>query len=128
MLDQVANLSPRKRKMFIERAGEATLNRLVRLSYTSCGEDVARLAGLTIESIADITTPCVCLHGEFSPFLPMCHKLVELLPNCDSDVVPKAQHFAFEENPTDFIDRVERHFCAMVGLEPFIEIPPPIYS
>ena len=32
MLQQAANLSPRKKKMFIERAGEATLNRLVRLA------------------------------------------------------------------------------------------------
>ncbi len=118
MLQQAANLSPRKKKMFIERAGEATLNRLVRLAGTSCGKDVADQAGLTIDSIPDITTPCVCLHGEFSPFLPMCLKLIELLPNCEKDVVPKAQHFAFEENPTDFIDRVERNFCGMVGFEP----------
>jgi pimeloyl-ACP methyl ester carboxylesterase len=88
------------------------------LAGTSCGKDVAKLAGLTTESIAEIQTPCVCLHGEFSPFLPMCMALIELLPNCDKDVVPKAQHFAFEENPGDFIDRVERHFCEMVGFEP----------
>lgn len=118
MLQQAANLSPRKKKMFIERAGEATLNRLVRLAGTTCGKDVAQLAGLTMESITDITTPSVCLHGEFSPFLPMCLKLIELLPNCEKDVVPKAQHFAFEENPSDFIDRVECHFCEMTGLEP----------
>jgi pimeloyl-ACP methyl ester carboxylesterase len=118
MLQQAAKLSPRKKKMFIERAGEATLNRLVRLAGTSCGKDVAKLAGLTTESIADIETHCVCLHGEFSPFLPMCLALIELLPNCDKDVVPKAQHFAFEENPADFIDRVERHFCEMAGFEP----------
>ncbi len=118
MLQQAASLSPRKKKMFIERAGEATLNRLVRLAATSCGRDVAALAGLTMETIPDITPPCVCLHGEFSPFLPMCLKLIELLPNCEKDVVPKAQHFAFEENPTDFIDRVERHFCGLVGFEP----------
>lgn len=118
MLQQAANLSPWKKKKFIERAGEGTLNRLVRLAGTSCGKDVAKLAGLTTESIAEIQTPCVCLHGEFSPFLPMCMALIELLPNCDKDVVPKAQHFAFEENPADFIDRVERHFCEMVGFEP----------
>jgi pimeloyl-ACP methyl ester carboxylesterase len=118
MLQQAANLSPRKKKMFIERAGEATLNRLVRLASTTCGEDVAQLAGLTMESIPKITTPCVCLHGEFSPFLPMCLKLIELLPKCEKDSVPKAQHFAFEENPADFIDRVERHFCVMSGFEP----------
>lgn len=118
MLQQAANLSPRKKKMFIERAGEATLNRLVRLAGTSCGSDVANIDGLTMESIADITMPSICLHGEFSPFLPMCLKLIELLPNCEKDVVPKAQHFAFEENPTDFIDRVERHFCEMTGFVP----------
>lgn len=118
MLTQVANLSPRKKKMFVERAGEATLNRLVRLANTTCGRDVADPAGLTTESISAINTRCVCLHGEFSPFLPMCHRLIELLPNCGSDIVPKAQHFAFEENPTDFIDRVERHFCHFAGLEP----------
>jgi hypothetical protein len=48
----------------------------------------------------------------------MCLKLIELLPNCEADVVPQAQHFAFEENPAEFIDRVEKHFCTMVGFEP----------
>jgi pimeloyl-ACP methyl ester carboxylesterase len=118
MLQQAANLSPRKKKMFIERAGEATLNRLVRLAGTTCGADVAQVAGLTEESIPGIATPCVCLYGEHSPFLPMCLKLIDLLPNCDADTVPQAQHFAFEENPAEFIDRVEKHFCTMVGLEP----------
>ena len=40
----------------------------------------------------------------------MCLKLIELLPNCEADIVPLAQHFAFEENPAEFIDRVEKHF------------------
>jgi pimeloyl-ACP methyl ester carboxylesterase len=118
MLQQAASLSGWKKKMFIERAGEATLNRLIRLAGTTCGADVAQVAGLTEESIPAIATHCVCLYGEHSPFLPMCLKLIELLPNCDADVVPRAQHFAFEENPADFIDRVEKHFCAMVGFEP----------
>ena len=48
----------------------------------------------------------------------MCLKLIELLPNCEADIVPLAQHFAFEENPAEFIDRVEKHCCAMVGFEP----------
>jgi pimeloyl-ACP methyl ester carboxylesterase len=118
MLNQAASLSGWRKKKFIERAGEATLNRLVRLAGTSCGADVAQLAGLTEQTIPEIATSCVCLYGEHSPFLPMCLKLIDLLPHCEPDIVPQAQHFAFEENPAEFIDRVEKHFCRMAGLEP----------
>lgn len=118
MLEQAANLSGRRRRMFIDRAGEATLERLVRLHPTTCGEDVAKLAGLTVECFEEIRQPAVCLYGEHSPFLPMCQELARRLPDCTVDVLPDAQHFGFEENPTEFIDRIERHLCRMSGLEP----------
>lgn len=118
MLEQAANLSPRRRKMFVDRAGEGALQRLVRLRPTTAGADVAKIAGLTVEQIAEVTHPSVCLHGEHSPFLPMCRELARVLPNCETDVIPRAQHFAFEENPTEFIDRVERNFCLMADLAP----------
>src|SRR5690606_33487672 len=104
--------------MFVARAGEATLARLERLAQTTCGADVAHIAGLGVAEISEVRTPCVCLHGEHSPFRPMCRELAQILPNCSMDEIPRAQHFAFQENPAEFVDRVERHFCAMAGLTP----------
>lgn len=118
MLEQAANLKGYRRRLFIQKAGEAALERLVRLHGTTCGADVAEIAGLTEEKIAAIPQPSVCLYGEHSPFLPMCQRLGELIPDCSMDMIPKAQHFAFEENPAVFIDRVEQHFCDMTGLAP----------
>lgn len=118
MLEQAASLTGKRRELFIEKAGEASLERLVRLHGTTCGADVARVAGLTEDRIAAIGQPAVCLYGEHSPFLPMCTKLGELIRNCTMDMIPDAQHFAFEENPGVFIDRVEKHFCDMTGLTP----------
>lgn len=118
MLEQAANLKGFRKKLFIKKAGEASLERLVRLHGTTCGGDVAEVAGLTEEKIGNIQQPVVCLYGEHSPFLPMCQRLGELIPKCSMDMIPKAQHFAFEENPAVFIDRVEAHFCEMTGLTP----------
>ncbi len=118
MLHQAANLSARRRKMFVDRAGEAALLRLERLAPTTCGEDVAQAAGLDEEQMARVEQPMVCLRGENSPFLPMCDALAQILPNCVTDVIPDAQHFGFEENPIEFVDRVERQFCAMANRTP----------
>jgi pimeloyl-ACP methyl ester carboxylesterase len=124
MLHQAANLSPRRKKMFIDRAGQGALDRLVRLHATSCGADVAQDAGLTEDAIAQVTQPSICLFGEHSPFMPMGNALAKLLPNCEVDVIPKAQHFGFEENPTEFVDRVERGFCLMAGMTPTLPSKP----
>lgn len=118
MLEQAASLTGERKKLFIEKAGAASLDRLVRLHGTTCGSDVAKVAGLTEELISEIQQDVVCLYGEHSPFLPMCERIGELVTNCTMDMIPKAQHFAFEENPTVFIDRVEHHFCQMTGLAP----------
>lgn len=118
MLEQAANLSPRRRAMFVKRAGQAALDRLVRLHPTTCGADVARAAGLTEEGIAQVKQPAVCLFGEHSPFMPMGAALARLLPNSSTGIIPKAQHFGFEENPAEFVDRVEAAFCQMEGLAP----------
>ncbi|MEC9091883.1 MAG: alpha/beta hydrolase [Planctomycetota bacterium] len=118
MLEQAASLTGARKALFIKKAGEASLERLVRLHGTTCGSDVARIAGLTEETIGRIQQNAVCLYGEHSPFLPMCEGIGQLLPNCSMDRIPKAQHFAFEENPLFFIDRVEQHFCDMTGLQP----------
>lgn len=118
MLEQAANLPEWRKKMFVAKAGQGALDRLVRLRPTTCGQDVAKAAGLTEEGIAGIQQPAVCLFGEHSPFMPMGDALAKLLPNSSVDIVPKAQHFGFEENPAEFVDRVERSFCQMEGLTP----------
>lgn len=115
MVEQAATLPEERRRMFIDHGGKSTYDRLVRLHGTSCGVDVAKVAGLTEERIARVSQPIVCLYGEHSPFMPMCERLTELLSNCSVDIIPGAQHFAFEENPAEFVDRVERHFCEMTG-------------
>jgi pimeloyl-ACP methyl ester carboxylesterase len=118
MLEQAVGLKGVRRKMFVDRAGQATLDRLERLHPTTCGEDVALEAGLTAESFHQITHPAVCLYGEHSPFQPMCEELARRLPNVTVDILPDAQHFGFEENPAEFIDRIEGHLCRMSGLTP----------
>lgn len=118
LLEQAAKLKGRRKKLFISKAGPAALERLVRLHGTSCGADVAKMAGLTRECIASLSQQATCLYGEHSPFLPICNELGQLLGNCVMDEIAGAQHFAFEENPPAFIDRVEYHFCRMTGLQP----------
>ena len=118
MVEQAAALPPDRRQMFIDRAGQSSLDRLVRLHGTTCGKDVAKTSGLTAEKISTVEQPMVCLYGEHSPFMPMCEKLARLLPRCLVDIVPDAQHFAFEENAAEFVDRVERHLCQMTGQTP----------
>ena len=118
MLEQAFNLDEERRNLFIEKAGKASLERLVRLHETTCGQDVAKVAGLTEDRIREVSQKVTCLYGQHSPFLPMCNKIGEVMQNCTMDMIPDAQHFAFEENPTVFIDRVEHHFCEMSGLEP----------
>ncbi len=116
VLQQAANLSPKRRKMFVDELGEPALERLVRLANTTCGDDTGAVAGLDAERIASITQPVLALYGETSPFLNTCRHLETNLPNCQVEFVPGARHLAHEENPEQFVEIVQRNLRRMAGI------------
>jgi pimeloyl-ACP methyl ester carboxylesterase len=116
ILRQAAELSPERREKFVDQLGEPALQRLVRLSETTCGVDTGKVAGLSRERIVSIRQPVLALYGQQSPFLPTCRFLVENLPNCKADFIPGAKHLAHEEQPEEFVATVQKHLRAMAGI------------
>jgi len=100
--DQVLHLDDQKLLAFRQAVGLPGLNRVLRLARTTCGHDSKLADGLSAESIAAISVPCLALYGESSPFLSTADYLVEHLPHCRGLRIPGAQHRAPEENPQAF--------------------------
>jgi pimeloyl-ACP methyl ester carboxylesterase len=111
--DQVVELSGDELLRFRQAVGLPTLNRLLRIGRTTCGDDTKVPAGLSAEKIASIRVPALAVYGEFSPFLATAQYLVDHLPNCRSAIVPEAKHRAPEENPEPFV-RILQEFFAEV--------------
>jgi len=93
------------------------VDRLVNVSETTCGKDVASVAGLTGDRILQVPHPVVCLNGERSPFRPLAQYLEQHLANCKITLVPDAEHFAFEENPAEFVRLATRELELMSNIE-----------
>jgi 3-oxoadipate enol-lactonase len=116
LFSQAALLSPKERAALVEIVGEGTVDRLIRAASTTCGKDVAEIAGLTAERILAVQQPVVCLYGEQSPFRPLSAYLAQHLPHGREVLVPDAEHFAFEENPGAFVQLATRELCRMAGI------------
>jgi pimeloyl-ACP methyl ester carboxylesterase len=101
--DQVVHLDDEGLRKFRQAVGLPSLNRLLRLGRTTCGNDSKVEAGLTAGMIRRMDLPALALYGEFSPFLATAQYLVEHLPRCRSAIVPGAKHRAPEENPDGFL-------------------------
>lgn len=110
--DQVMHLDEERLQKFRREVGLPTLNRLLRLGKTTCGDDTKVDAGLTAEKITAISVPVLAVYGEFSPFLATAEYLVANLPHCRSAIVPAAKHRAPEENPEGFV-RILSEFYAL---------------
>jgi pimeloyl-ACP methyl ester carboxylesterase len=115
-LQQASKLTPENREKFIKVLGAPALQRLVRLNPTTCGQDVAQVAGLTEERILSVTQPVLCLYGEHSPFLNTCYYLERHLPSCKVAVVPGSKHRAHEENGPGYVALVQKHLREMAGI------------
>ncbi len=100
--DQVKHLDGEKLLQFRQAVGLPGLNRLLRLSATTAGDDSKVEAGLTTEKILAVRQPTLALYGDASPFLSTASYLTEHLPNCRGVLIPEAQHRAPEENPEAF--------------------------
>ncbi len=111
--DQVKHLDGDSLRRFRQAVGLPALNRLVRLSQTTCGEDAKDPAGLTAERIASVSQASLALYGENSPFLSTGEYLVEHLPACRLERVPGAKHRAPEEAPEAFVACVHRFLVSL---------------
>lgn len=117
LFEQVAKMSASEQSALAQTMGKFAVERLIGVSETTCGEDVGRVAGLTGERILQVTHPVVCLNGDRSPFRPLARYLAEHLPNCSVTLVPEAEHFAFEENPAEFVRLATRELALMCGIQ-----------
>ena len=106
--EQVQHLEGDRLLKFRQSVGLPTLGRLLRLGTTTCGDDTKADGGLTAEMINGLSHSVLALYGEFSPFLSTSHYLVEHLPNCRGEIVPKAKHRAPEETPEAFVECLSR--------------------
>ncbi len=105
--DQVQHLDGERMLKFRQAVGLPGLNRLMRLSTTTCGVDTRVEGGLSSELIATMKRPALALYGEFSPFLATSEFLEENLENCEVAIVPGAKHRAPEENSESFVRLIE---------------------
>ncbi|XOY57696.1 MAG: alpha/beta fold hydrolase [Rhodobacterales bacterium] len=58
--------------------------------------------------VTRIEAPVQVLHGEFDTFVSVSNsrRLADLLPNRRFAVIPGAAHYAWEDNPSDYLERV----------------------
>ncbi|WP_424179091.1 alpha/beta fold hydrolase [Yoonia sp. TsM2_T14_4] len=58
--------------------------------------------------VTRIEAPVQVLHGEFDTFVSVSNsrRLADLLPNSRFAVIPGAAHYAWEDNPSDYLERV----------------------
>ncbi|MDA7662746.1 alpha/beta fold hydrolase [Pirellulaceae bacterium] len=116
LFEHVANFSPAQQEKFLEIADRSTMQRLARLSKTTCGLDIKSTDGLTAEDILGVRSPVTCLYGESSPFLPLSKFLEQQLPNCRQVIVSGAEHFGFEENPKEYVAMAVQSLAELSGI------------
>jgi pimeloyl-ACP methyl ester carboxylesterase len=102
-------------KRHMDAGSQRWLSQLPRLAATTCGEDLFAVAGLTAERIASVRQPVVALYDEHTPFAATRRYLEEHLRNGTVDVVPGAKHVAPLQNPTGFIQLVQKHLRSLAG-------------
>ncbi len=115
LFKQIAALPDDNRKMLAKFMGSSAVDRLVSISRSTCGRDVGQAAGLTGDRILNVKHPTVCLNGERSPFRPVCEYLAKHLDNCRAAYVAEAEHFAFEENPAEFVRLAINELSRLAG-------------
>ena len=111
--DQIAHLDDDRLLKLRQAVGLPAMNRLIRLGKTTCGDDSKVEAGLTGAKILGVTQPVLAVYGEESPFLATAQYLAANLPNCQSVLIPRAQHRAPEENPAAFTAAVRAYLEAL---------------
>jgi pimeloyl-ACP methyl ester carboxylesterase len=111
--DQIMHFNEEQLLKFRHAVGLPTMQRMLRLGKTTCGDDSRSVGGLTADLIEGVSQPALALFGEFSPFLATAKYLSEHLPRCGTAIVPGAKHRAPEESPeqylrllTEFLDSV----------------------
>lgn len=110
----VASLTPDQR-LALEKDRDPLfmrwLSHLVRLSATSCGEDIFVEAGLTCDKLSAIQKPLLALYDEHTAF-NATRSFFESLPNCTVAEIPAANHFAPLENPDVFSSLLQKHLAS----------------
>ncbi len=121
----IKNLTPEQSQAIEDDLGPAAtrwLSQIPQLGETTAARETFEAAGLTADALRRIKHPVVALYDEHTPFRATCDFLVENLPNAVEDVVPEAKHLALLENPTAFVELVERY---LKRLAPVSSEPPP---
>jgi 3-oxoadipate enol-lactonase len=108
----VAGLTPAQKDQIAKTMGDSSLrwlSQLPRLAPTTCGSDAFEPAGLTAERICQVRQPVVALYDEHTSFQATRRFLEENLRNCRTETVPGAKHLAPLQNPTAFIELVQKY-------------------
>ncbi|MCD8489390.1 MAG: alpha/beta hydrolase [Desertifilum sp.] len=72
------------------RAAQKWLNLL---NTTTARQDLQNTAGLSIEKIRHLSVPLVAVYGARSRCLPTCQALTQILPTCQTHLIPDSSHF-----------------------------------
>ncbi len=78
------------------------------LELTSAMTDFPDPDGLTENSIREIESPVLAIYGEYSHCMPTCKRLTELLPKCQTVIVPRVGHLHPAVRPLNFIKHLMR--------------------
>lgn len=95
---------PRKRE---------SLQRLI--NETTLVKDYEAVNGMTLERIATVQTPTLMVYGDRSHFIGTFHTLSEVLPNCQTLLLPGGEHFGPLEQPEQLADQMRAFFSIDSG-------------
>jgi pimeloyl-ACP methyl ester carboxylesterase len=80
---------------------------------TSALTDAQRVAGLTMDRIAQIRQPTMAMYGRSSPFLQIARHLEREMPNCQVVVVEGFSHFFALLKPELIVAAVRNFLCSL---------------
>lgn len=112
----VGGLDAPQEELWRQLIGKDALERVRRLASTTCGADVSEIAGLHADRLLSLRQPVHCIYGAMSPFLETAEYLRQHLAHCVLHLLPNVEHFAFEEDPDDFLRAVMEALCDLAGV------------
>lgn len=101
---------------FVPNSGPRAMAKYTKLlRETTAAHDFRQMAGLTCESLRQITQPVVAVYGANSPYLPTACRLLEEIPGCRFVSIPGGGHnFPFLQ-PQETLAAIESFWDNSLG-------------
>ncbi|QSJ20562.1 alpha/beta hydrolase [Nostoc sp. UHCC 0702] len=82
------------------------------LNATLAEKELDESEQINLEQIQNLTLPTLAIYGEYSYCLPCCEKLKDIIPHCQTVIVPEVGHFHPAVKPDFFVENLQQFLKA----------------